>query len=60
MEIHIKNSAGGVSPDTIGRMFTPFVTTRPPVQGTEPGLALPGKVMCRHCGEIRVKPCSST
>ena len=60
MEIHIKDNAGGGSPDTIEEMFNPFVATTPPVQGAGLGLPLPGKVMCRHGAEIRVKPCSST
>ncbi len=56
MEIHIKDNASGVPPDTIERMFHPFVTTKPPVQSTGLCLALSSTVNCRHGCEIRAEP----
>jgi two-component system NtrC family sensor kinase len=44
----------GIAPEDMGRLFTPFFTTRPVGQGTGLGLAICHGIVAAHRGEIRV------
>jgi DNA-binding response OmpR family regulator len=49
----IADSGPGLDPQVVGRMFEPFVTTRPVGQGTGMGLAISYAIISQHGGTIQ-------
>lgn len=54
VEISLRDSGIGMSPETMNRMFVPFYTTQPAGRGTGLGLSVVRSVMDAHGGRIDV------
>ena len=52
--IDIADNGPGLAPQVLNRLFEPFVTTRPPGQGTGMGLAIANAIVTQHEGTILV------
>ncbi len=52
IEINVKDNGRGIADDIIGKVFTPFFTTKKNNQGTGLGLAIVRAIILRHRGEI--------
>ena len=50
--LEIRDNGGGVSPDIIGKVFEPYITTKP--RGTGLGLAVVKRLAEEHGGAVRV------
>jgi two-component system, NtrC family, sensor kinase len=44
-----------MSPEVLGKLFTPFFTTKPPGKGTGLGLSISYGIIARHQGRIEVQ-----
>lgn len=53
VEVALKDSGAGVSPEVLGRIFDPFFTTKS--KGTGLGLSISHDIVQRHGGSIRVE-----
>ncbi len=53
--VDISDSGSGMSPETLGRLFTPFFTTKPPGVGTGLGLSISQRIVMTAGGEITVQ-----
>jgi len=53
--IVIQDTGGGISPEHMDDLFTPFFTTKPVGQGTGLGLALAYATVKAHAGQIAVE-----
>jgi two-component system, NtrC family, sensor kinase len=55
VEIRIHDNGSGIPKDFLGRVFTPFFTTKPSGEGTGLGLSISYEIVVReHRGEMRV------
>ncbi|MBK9712323.1 MAG: response regulator [Kouleothrix sp.] len=52
--IDIADNGPGLAPQVLGRLFEPFVTTRPVGQGTGMGLAIAYAIVQQHGGTLQV------
>lgn len=52
VRIEVDDSGAGIEPTERGRVFAPFVTTKPPGQGTGLGLYVSRRIVSAHRGEI--------
>jgi two-component system NtrC family sensor kinase len=52
--IVIEDTGGGIPPEILDKIFTPFFTTKPPGQGTGLGLSICHGVIQRLAGNITV------
>ena len=48
----IDDNAGGIHPDILGRLFDPFVTTKPTGEGTGLGLSLSRNIVRDMHGDL--------
>ncbi len=55
LEVHIKDTGKGISPENIEQIFEPFFTTRLAEKGLGLGLSLVRDIVDRYGGEIRVE-----
>jgi len=53
--VEVEDDGGGIAPDQIDQIFTPFYTTKEPGQGTGLGLAIGYSIIERHHGHISVR-----
>ncbi len=52
--VDIQDSGHGIPPDIIGRIFTPFFTTKKAGEGSGLGLDIVKKIIDKHQGKIEV------
>jgi two-component system, NtrC family, sensor kinase len=55
VEIAVSDTGAGMSEETLGKLFTPFFTTKPPSKGTGLGLSILYGIVKMHRGDIRVQ-----
>ncbi len=56
VEISISDNGDGIPPEYLGKIFDPFVTTKPPGEGTGLGLSIArDMIVGKHGGEIRLE-----
>lgn len=55
IEVSVRDSGTGISPDIQSRLFDPFFTTKPKGKGFGLGLALVHRLITRHKGFIRLE-----
>jgi signal transduction histidine kinase len=55
VEISVSDTGSGMSEETMGKLFTPFFTTKPPGKGTGLGLSIIYGIVKMHRGDIRVQ-----
>lgn len=55
VEIRIGDNGPGIPDEVRGRLFQPFVTTKPPGEGTGLGLSLSYDIVKAHGGDLRVE-----
>jgi two-component system, NtrC family, sensor kinase len=55
VRVEIMDSGPGMDPETLGNLFRPFFTTKPPDKGIGLGLALAKHIVERHRGTIQVE-----
>ncbi|MFH1017885.1 MAG: sensor histidine kinase [Pseudomonadota bacterium] len=54
--VAVEDNGSGIAPDILPHIFDPFVTTKPPEQGTGLGLFIVKRIVeLQHGGKIRVK-----
>jgi len=54
VQIDIKNTGCGIAEENVGKLFTPFFTTKEKGEGVGLGLAVAYGIIKRHGGDIRV------
>jgi len=54
IEIRVKDNGIGISQKAVDRVFQPFFTIKPAVQGTGLGLSLAYDIIKAHGGEMKV------
>jgi len=55
VEVRISDTGSGIAPENLGKLFTPFFTTKPAGKGTGLGLAIVYGIVKIHRGQIRVE-----
>jgi two-component system NtrC family sensor kinase len=55
IEITVTDTGSGMSEETLGKLFTPFFTTKPPGKGTGLGLSIIYGIVKMHRGDIFVQ-----
>ncbi len=53
--VRISDTGHGMSQEVMGKLFTPFFTTKPPGKGTGLGLSISYGIIARHQGRIEVQ-----
>ncbi len=55
LKIEVQDTGSGISPENMGKLFTPFFTTKRQVKGVGLGLAVAYGIVQRHKGKIEVQ-----
>jgi two-component system, NtrC family, sensor kinase len=55
IRIDVQDTGSGIAPENMGKLFTPFFTTKKEVKGVGLGLAVSYGIIQRHHGKIIVK-----
>lgn len=55
VEVEVKDTGCGISPENMGKLFTPFYTTKEEVKGVGLGLAVAYGIIKLHYGTIEVQ-----
>ncbi|MCC6555893.1 MAG: response regulator [Polyangiaceae bacterium] len=55
VQIEVRDTGGGISPEVLPRIWTPFFTTKSPEVGTGLGLSISREIIERAGGRIRVE-----
>ncbi len=55
VEILVSDTGSGIPPENLGKLFTPFFTTKPAGKGTGLGLAIVYGIVKMHRGQIHVE-----
>ena len=55
MSLTVADDGPGIPPEHLGKIFSPFFTTKPVGQGTGLGLAICHGIVTAHGGEVRVE-----
>jgi len=55
LQLAVKDTGAGISPDLLAHIFNPWVTTKPPGKGTGLGLSIARQVVGSHGGTISVE-----
>jgi len=55
VEIKVSDTGCGIPEENLGRLFTPFFTTKPPGKGTGLGLSIVYGIIKMHRGQITVQ-----
>jgi two-component system NtrC family sensor kinase len=55
VEIKVSDTGCGIPEENLGKLFTPFFTTKPPGQGTGLGLSIVYGIVKMHRGQITVQ-----
>jgi signal transduction histidine kinase len=55
LQLAVKDTGAGISPDLLAHIFNPWVTTKPPGKGTGLGLSIARQVVASHGGTISVE-----
>jgi two-component system, NtrC family, sensor kinase len=55
VEVLVTDTGSGIPPESLGKLFTPFFTTKPAGKGTGLGLAIVYGIVKMHRGQIRVE-----
>jgi two-component system NtrC family sensor kinase len=55
VEIQISDTGCGIPQESLGKLFTPFFTTKPPGRGTGLGLSIVYGIIKMHRGQIYVR-----
>jgi signal transduction histidine kinase len=55
IQLHVEDTGGGIAPELVGRIFDPWVTTKPPGKGSGLGLSIARQVVGSHGGSIFVE-----
>ena len=55
IEIQVRDTGSGISPEYMDKLFDPFFTTKPAGEGTGLGLSVSIGIVERHGGKIRVE-----
>lgn len=58
VEIRISDTGSGIPPENLGKLFTPFYTTKPVGKGTGLGLSITYGIIKMHQGQISVQSAS--
>ena len=53
--IAISDTGPGIAPESLGRIFDPFYTTKPVGEGTGLGLSISYEIVKKHGGQIRAE-----
>lgn len=59
VEIQVRDTGGGIPAENLGKLFTPFYTTKPVGQGTGLGLSIAYGIIKMHHGQISVQSADS-
>jgi signal transduction histidine kinase len=54
VKLEVKDTGIGIPPENIGKIFTPFFSTKPEIKGVGLGLAVAYGIVQRHNGKIEV------
>ena len=54
VELQFADDCGGIAPEILERIFEPFVTTKPPGEGTGLGLCVVQRIVSQAGGHVKV------
>jgi signal transduction histidine kinase len=55
LKVEVEDTGAGISEENVGKLFTPFFTTKEKGQGVGLGLTVARSIIEKHCGSIEVE-----